>query len=61
MNIELKPCPFCGSDAQMISEYETIVGKRYKVVCPVCMASVNTGCAQTDKQAARAWNRREEK
>ena len=60
MNVKLKPCPFCGSDKAMIDEYKTLVGERYKVVCPGCMATVDPGDAQTDKHAAKAWNRRAE-
>jgi Lar family restriction alleviation protein len=57
---KLKPCPFCGSDYVVIDKCTKIgVGARYRVICQECMATVDNGCAQNAKQAAKAWNRRE--
>ena len=56
----LKPCQFCGS-AAIMTAYKTPAGERYRVVCPSCMASVDTGFAQSGHHAAKAWNRRTEK
>ena len=67
---ELKPCPFCGGEAD-IYDYETehdiydsytlgyvdteIITK-YVCVCPACGAS---GAEQTsEEEAIEAWNRR---
>lgn len=47
---ELKPCPFCGSDARAVD-----LGG-WEVICNGCGASV---CSDPDEASARsAWNRR---
>lgn len=62
MSEKLKPCPFCGNDESvMVEKYDTPAGDRHRVVCPVCMASVDNGFSKTAKQAAKHWNRRDEK
>lgn len=44
MTEKLLPCPFCGNDESvMVEKYGTPVGYRYRVVCPVCMATVDNG------------------
>lgn len=48
---ELKPCPFCGSDA-MITEFND----SYYVECESCCAT--TGECVTIKEAVMSWNRR---
>ena len=48
---ELKPCPFCGSDA-MITEFND----SYYVECESCCAT--TGECVTIREAAESWNRR---
>ena len=49
--IKLKPCPFCGGEAKIISGY----GK-YAITCKGCDAmSPNT---YTEIDAAKAWNKR---
>ena len=61
--IELKPCPFCGSDDLVMSSRETyafMTGKRmefYRVKCDTCGAMVDNDFEDTDK-AIEAWNRR---
>lgn len=59
MSEKLEKCPFCGNDESVtIEEYDTVLGNRYRVVCPVCMATVDNGFASKVEHAIRAWNRR---
>lgn len=50
---ELKPCPFCGGEPEMInySEHEWLVN------CPTCCGMVERW-RETEKEAAEQWNRR---
>lgn len=52
MSIELKPCPFCGSDS--ITNHDTLIG--YSVGCDKCGA-VAAHCA-TEAESISAWNTR---
>lgn len=52
MSIELKPCPFCGSDS--ITNHDTLIG--YSVGCDKCGA-VAAHCA-TKAESISAWNTR---
>lgn len=52
MSIELKPCPFCGSDS--ITNHDTFIG--YSVGCDKCGA-VAAHCA-TKAESISAWNTR---
>ena len=56
---ELKPCPFCGSEAQIIS-----CGKEWYVECSrnpfVCYCKPWTGYIDTKEYAIELWNRRAE-
>lgn len=59
MQIELKPCLFCGSKAKIVPYdsirfFENIL---YRVKCTKCYAS-NFKLLPTQEQAAEAWNRR---
>jgi len=60
MTSELKPCPFCGSEAQQRSsviergDYGDTI--RYNVGCPQCDASA--GWDDYEDVAVSAWNRR---
>ena len=55
MTNELKPCPFCGSEAKLF----TARGKCNQIVrCVAC--NVSPGYRQTKKEAIEAWNRRAE-
>jgi len=63
---ELKPCPFCGGDAELKEkEYATAGHKKWAYVrCKVCEATSNyfsenlAYCA--NEKAIEAWNRRTE-
>lgn len=55
MTNELKPCPFCGSEAKLF----TARGKCNQIVrCVAC--NVSPGYRQTKKEAIEAWNTRAE-
>ena len=59
--INLKPCPFCGGKAVMISEPYT--HDRFLVACKnrgeVCKCEPCTNWFDTPEEAAEVWNRRE--
>lgn len=58
--IKLKPCPFCGGDAEFA--YGGYCGSEFfKVVCgnkDKCVILPETGAYFIKEQAAAAWNRR---
>lgn len=49
-NTELKPCPFCGGNAEMKSY------TMFWVVCDDCLSE--TTVYSTEEEAIEAWNRR---
>ena len=63
----LKPCPFCGGEARIVSEYDTDgFGEFHKVACRACGASskhhfVSSGndCPQYYQEVRDDWNMRE--
>lgn len=68
--IELKPCPFCGGEAELIDDSGRH-GKVYSVYhqCPrnggkfnrygsVCTLTIDTGWYDTAEEATEAWNTR---
>lgn len=57
--IEIKPCPFCGSPADMIPEYGANVGF-YSVVCSNHDCLVRTPAWCSKKTAIEMWNTRKE-
>lgn len=52
---ELKPCPFCGGEAEIISGF----GK-YTVQCKKGGCMANISWASNKDYAIKAWNRRAE-
>lgn len=50
---ELKPCPFCGGEAELYSG-----GIKY-VLCKECLATSND--FKTEAEAIKAWNTRHER
>ena len=59
MSNELKPCPFCGGEADL--EHYTVGSwddpeDRYDVNCLSCLASIES--KSTEAEAIEAWNRR---
>ena len=63
MNIELKPCPFCGGEAQIRplmyqgkGPVAAISGRT--IVCTQCYVILASSWACDVFQAAEAWNRR---
>ena len=54
---ELKPCPFCGSEARVAELDAYIGGETYMMVsCPNCWA--HTIPQKTEELAVAAWNGR---
>lgn len=54
--MELKPCPFCGGEAQ-IGVAHFPAGDRYRVFCTECGATTWPRII-APKNAEKAWNRR---
>ena len=55
MAAELKPCPFCGGEAEIISGASN--RQVFFVTCDTCGAET-PWIARTKAEAAEAWNRR---
>lgn len=55
MNVELKPCPFCG-DMAKYHGMEALVGWVINVMCERCGA--RTRNYDDEAEATEAWNRR---
>lgn len=54
----LRNCPFCGGENIYVDGYDHAAGKRWRVVCLDCMATVDPGTIQQKYCAIEAWNRR---
>lgn len=55
--LDLKRCPFCGSNEIFIDKFELIPGVfEFSAVCAEC--EVRTAYFTTKKQALNAWNNR---
>jgi len=57
---ELKPCPFCGCEAEL-EEHARKIGKRFfEVHCPnnSCRVVVRTSNMETREDAVELWNKR---
>ena len=54
---ELKPCPFCGGEAEL---NHSITGTYFDVVCkdPYCRGFTRVCNYSTEEKAIEAWNRR---
>lgn len=57
MNIDLKPCPFCGGKKLSILLKGINLDRKYAVCCNTCDA--RGGRKQDKKIAVEEWNRRE--
>lgn len=63
MPIELKPCPFCGGEAEINphsfwnEKEKDFTDKTFGVVCGECQTSGNQFYG-TEAEAVEAWNRR---
>lgn len=52
-DIELKPCPFCGGEAEMLNYSES----EWLVYCPACGGAVEKW-RKTEAEAIEQWNTR---
>lgn len=59
--MELKPCPFCGSEA-MLESFKVRKGYEANVVCCECLVNMPTITYDTEEEAIQAvvrdWDRR---
>lgn len=53
---ELKPCPFCGGNAKLMTYKTPTFGEVFYVACRVCGNETKVKLA--DEEAIEAWNRR---
>lgn len=53
----LKPCPFCGGEAE-VNHYNHVIEWMYEVRCPYC--GCGTDGNKAEYGAIEAWNRRVE-
>ena len=58
MTEELKPCPFCGGEAETFNPFDNIAGT-WCVIC--CECACASGFEQTETEATEAWNTRAER
>jgi len=58
--MKLKPCPFCGSDAEIIKDHHDYTNGEhtttYKAQCTNCM--VNKQALQSEADVIESWNNR---
>lgn len=57
MNTELKPCPFCGGEAEK-KKYRFQNKLVYVVMCSVCTSRSPMFLEEAKERAIIAWNRR---
>ena len=59
MQVELKPCPFCGGDnASQFFHADTGYGASWHVECLAKDCGAGTSFYDTEAEAIAAWNRR---
>ena len=60
MTVELKPCPFCGSDLIRVKrEYEQAGTCQYSIVCDGCFGKFTNLMYYTPlEEVVTMWNRR---
>lgn len=56
---ELKPCPFCGGEAELIEHRFCDIPNTYGVRCPICRVQTDQFYAEKES-AVFYWNRRKE-
>jgi Lar family restriction alleviation protein len=56
-NKKLKPCPFCGGQADLCKdEWNPKSNLKYFVICSSC--GITTECKGTKRSVIKIWNRR---
>lgn len=65
-DVKLKPCPFCGSEAEIVWDvdagYNSFPEENYHVRCIRCGCDLGGVFGfETEEEAAETWNRRAEK
>lgn len=56
---ELKPCPFCGGEAEILTAESMHGGNLYGVMCDCCAGRADV--YDTEAEAIEAWNTRAER
>ena len=56
-DIKLRPCPFCGADESFLT---MMISARDIFFVKCCECGGASGTCETSREAADAWNRREE-
>ena len=56
---ELKPCPFCGEEAMIITAESMHDGRLFGIMCSVCHSRGDV--YDTEAEAVEAWNSRAER
>ena len=59
--MNLKPCPFCGGNAEIVIVTRHIENNRIVVKCTACGASTKTFSENKTENAQAAWNLRKDK
>lgn len=57
---DLKPCPFCGSEAEIIDYKDEYLEQIVTCRNSFCKVNPNTHFFETREEAIEAWNRRAE-
>lgn len=55
---ELKPCPFCGREAEIQEEYDDYYGISYAIFCTECDCIFDIPDNRNEENLIKAWNRR---
>ena len=55
---QLKPCPFCGGEVEILTEEVDAISEAYNFHCDNCDMSTYYDYSNDKEEAIRHWNRR---